>query len=68
MKNIEVTLYQALTLGDIETDNHESDLFFPKTERSSAILRKFPLHEKNSSKFYSEGRWWYEVPFAYDPW
>jgi hypothetical protein len=63
-----MTLYTRLKEAGIEVDNHESDLYFPKTKESLEIL-KFPLQKKNSSTFQNQitQSQWIDVPFAYDP-
>lgn len=67
----EKTLYQALTEAGIETDHHESDLYFPYTAESIAILARYPLHLKSATRFNSNkppvGQVWIDVPFAFDP-
>jgi hypothetical protein len=66
------TLYQTLKEAGIETDSHESDLYFPVTEASREILSRFPLQKGNATTFRNEapphvGERWYDVPFAFDP-
>jgi hypothetical protein len=66
------TLYQTLKEAGIETDSHESDLYFPVTDASREILSRFPLQKSNATTFSNEapphvGERWYDVPFAYDP-
>lgn len=65
----QVSIYQAIKAAGIETDNWCSDLYFPETKESMEILRKYPLHLKNSTKFSSaiDGTRWIDVPFAFDP-
>jgi len=62
-------LYSALVEAKIQIDHHESDLRFPTTEQSSAILAKFPLEQHNATQFRNQidGKIWYDVPFAYIP-
>jgi hypothetical protein len=64
-----MTLYSDLTNANIQTDNHESDLYFPVTEETKEILNKFPLQESNATIFKCaiDGKLWFDVPFAYDP-
>lgn len=68
----ETTLYAALVAAGIEISNHESDLYFPVTPESKAILARFPLQKSNAKAFRNEappnvGQLWYDVPFAYEP-
>lgn len=61
------TLYQDLKAAGIETSAWQSDLYFPATAETEAILAKHPLQKKNATKFVSEipGEGvWIDVPFA----
>lgn len=62
-------LMSALMDAGIEIDHHESDLYFPVTEESTAILENYPQQFKNSTKFKDNisGDTWYDVPFSYTP-
>lgn len=64
-----MTLYQELTAAGIETDNHASDLYCPATPEAYAILKRHPQQYGSASVFTSQtdGRQWYDVPFAFDP-
>lgn len=64
-----MTLYDAIKAAGIAIAAHESDLYFPVTEQSTAILKQYPLKHSNATKFTNqvEGGIWYDVPFAYDP-
>jgi hypothetical protein len=64
-----MTLYQELKEAGIKIDSHESDLYFENTPESRAILEKYPLEKKNSTRFQSsiDGTPWIDVPFAYLP-
>jgi hypothetical protein len=66
---MEETLYDAICKAGITTDYHESDLYFPVTEKSTAILAQFPQEAKNATTFAENrsGAPWYDVPFAYTP-
>lgn len=63
------TLYEALTAAGIETSNWQSDLYFPSTPESRAILANFPREKAIASGFTSNAdrRLMIEVPFAFDP-
>jgi hypothetical protein len=66
------TLYQRLVESGIQVSSHESDLYFPATPESKAILEEFPLQKGNATSFTNQahpniGERWYDVPFAYDP-
>lgn len=63
-------LYEQLRAAGIETDNHESDLCFPVTPESTAILKEQPEWRRESvTTFHSQvdGRLWYDVPFGFTP-
>lgn len=64
-----VSLYAELKAAGLEMQNHESDLYVLVSETSTAILEKHPLEKKNSSRFISkaDGLYYYDVPFAYEP-
>ncbi len=66
-------LYTDLVAAGIQTANHESDLYFPVTVESTAILARHPLQKGNATRFINQappnvGQRWYDVPFAYTPW
>ena len=63
------TLYGALLEAGIQTDSHESDLYFPHTQQTLNILKKFPIESANAKCFISqiEHNPWFDVPFAYLP-
>lgn len=65
----ELTLFEAIKAAGIQTDSHESDLYFPVTRESTAILARF-VSAARASLFTSkvDGGRWYDVPFAYTPW
>jgi hypothetical protein len=67
-----MTLYESLKAAGIETDCHESDLYFPVTDESREILARYPLQKSNATTFTNQapphvGERWYDVPFSYDP-
>jgi len=63
------SLYQAIIAAGIPTDSHASDLYFPVTPESTAILRKFPTAARTAETFISniEKTLWYCAHFCYDP-
>jgi len=69
----DATLFEALTAAGIPTDHHESDLYFPVTPTSTAILAQYPAWKASATTFVIQpehadrGQLWYDVPFAYDP-
>jgi len=66
-----MTLHEELIAAGIETDHHESDLYFPATPETTTILERYPLHEKAAMVFVNQGDGtpgrWFDVPFAFDP-
>lgn len=67
-----MSLYTDLIAAGIQVDNHESDLYFPVTEQTTAILANHPLEKNNASTFANQrppnvGQRWFDVPFAFEP-
>jgi hypothetical protein len=65
-----VTLFAELLAAGVPTASHESDLYFPATPATRAILARHPVAKSVASGFVNqvEGGVWIDVPFAYDPW
>lgn len=63
------TLYNELKERGIEIGNHESDLYFPSTPETKAILAKYPLQKLCSTSFINniDKTLWIDVPFGFDP-
>ncbi len=63
-------LYEELVEAGVETDSHESDLYFPATQQAMSILRKYETHTANAVYFTHaiNGEHWADVPFAFTPW
>jgi hypothetical protein len=64
------SLYDEILAAGIPVESHESDLYFPVTIESAAILSMHRLESDNATTFINQkdGRKWYDVPFAYTPW
>lgn len=64
------SLYAAIVAAGIETGNHESDLYFPVSPESTAILTEWRATRANVTTFVHAvtGHAWYEAAFAYLPW
>lgn len=64
------SLYGDLLAAGVETANHMSDLYFPDTEQTRAILARFPYSAGIAAKFRDNktGQTWWDVPFAFLPW
>lgn len=63
----ETSLYQDLKAAGCELDNHESDLYVLADDTALKVL---DVHRVRRGMFRSsvDGAYWYEVPFAFDPW
>ncbi len=63
------TLFDAIKEAGIPYSNHESDLYFPVTEESRAILMRFAESKANATTFTNQVHrgLWYDIPFAYQP-
>jgi len=63
-------LYHELKAAGVETANHESDLYFPKTEQTAAILLKHKPEADIAQTFRHStlNTIWFDVPFAFVPW
>lgn len=64
-----MSLYTDLRDAGVDISNHESDLYFPNTPQTRAILAKHPLQHSNSTTFKSaiNGSSMVDVPFAFEP-
>ncbi len=63
------TLFDEIKAAGIPFASHETDLYFPVTEASRAILERHPLQKSIAQTFTNqvEGGRWFDVPFAYLP-
>ena len=64
-----MSLYTDLVEAGVKISNHYSDLYFPVTDESAAILAKHPKQKDIATTFRSniDGVLCFDVPFAYDP-
>jgi hypothetical protein len=64
------TLYGDLLAAGVPLAYHESNLYFPCTAQTRAILHNFPESEKSARRFNDDktGDCWLDVPFAFLPW
>lgn len=62
-----MSLYEELLAAGIPLDSHESDLYALVTSDSRVIVAR---SEHGCSTFISniDGKLWFDLPFAYDPW
>ena len=61
------TIYEELITAGIECSNWQSDLYFPVTDQTRAILKNHPNQTRSIFKSNIDGRLMYECPFAFDP-
>jgi hypothetical protein len=64
------SVYKLLKAAGVPLDHHESDLYAKVTPESRAIVADYE-HRANVKTFRSEtdkGEFWYDIPFAYEPW
>ena len=63
------SLYAELKQAGVPIANHESDLYFPVTAETRAILDRWP-EKATATTFLNqvEGGLWFDVPFAFIPW
>lgn len=64
-----LSLYESLKAAGIQTDNHESDLYFPENEVTREILARYPAEQGIATRFVSQidKQAWFDVPFAFTP-
>ena len=65
---MESTIYQECQKRGIPCRNHESDLYIPMTDETTQLLVDYD--DKITATIFTnqiEGGWWYDVPFAFDP-
>ena len=62
----DVTLYDALKSAGVPLDNHYSDLYVEVNDTSRAILRHYGAPQI-SFRSNLDGKVWFDVPFAFDP-
>ncbi len=62
-----MSLYTDLIEAGIEVSNWQSDLYAPVNETTKAILAKHPEQSKTVFRSQVDGKLWYDIAFAYDP-
>jgi len=63
-----MTIYTEALEKGIEISNHESDLYLPMTNQVADILNNHPKTKHTLFRSSIDGKMWYDIPFAYDPW
>lgn len=64
-----MTIYKKMKQANVEgIDHHESDLYVPVTETTSALIKEY-VFKMNVTTFINQknGKPYYDIPFAYDP-
>jgi hypothetical protein len=71
MTNKNLSLYETLKAAGIETDSHESDLYFPATIEALQLLEiwKRDNYPVTTNYFTNQttGKIWIDIPFHFDP-
>ena len=63
-----MTLHQSLKLANVPTDNWQSDLYAQVCDESKELISRYEF-KNNVTVFtsHTDGKLWYSIPFAYDP-
>lgn len=61
-------LWDEIVKQNIQHDHHESDLYLPVTPETARLVSQYDYHDR-ATTFVSQvdGKVWYDIPFAYDP-
>lgn len=62
-----MSIWTEVEARGIPYRNHESDLYIPVTDETTALLRKLGI-KFSTFRNRVEGGLWYDIPFAYEPW
>lgn len=62
------SIYQQMIDAEIPVAGYHSDLYVPVNNETTRILAGYQFHY-NVTAFRNEidGKFWYDIPFAYDP-
>ena len=63
-----MSIYYRLKQTGCKLDHHESDLYAEVTEETQKIIDGYN-HKSSVKKFHSQidGKLWFDIPFAFDP-
>lgn len=61
------TLFDKVVEAGLEYDNHYSDLYIKVSDKARELLHAYPFGRQVKSFTGTDGEFWYEVPFAFDP-
>jgi hypothetical protein len=64
-----MSIYDQMLAARVLIDHHESDLYVPVNDRTTAIVNGYEF-KGNVTTFISnvDKKPWYDIPFAYAPW
>jgi len=60
------SIYEKMKQLDVEINSWQSDMYVPVTPETKAVVEKYEF-KQNVSTFRSEGKFWYDIPFSYNP-
>ena len=63
----EPSLYDEMVKAGVEMDHHESDLYVPVNDVTRAILARYPKQARKTFASNPDGKPWYDIHFAYEP-
>ncbi len=63
-----MNIFARIKAERIDYSNHESDLYIPVTEQTKIMINAYQF-KSNVTTFVSntDGKLWYDIPFAYLP-
>ena len=64
-----LNIYEEMINAGVQIDHHESDLYVPVNDVTTAIIARYD-YKDNVTKFRSSIEphdMWYDIPFAYQP-
>ncbi len=59
-------MYESMKQAGVKIEHHESDMYVPVNKTTTDILKGYRFR-KSVKVFYSGGKPWYDIPFAYVP-
>lgn len=69
MRRDTMSIYEQMKAAGVEIASHETDLYVPVTEETTAIVNAYEF-KTNVTRFISNIEPhvpWYDIPFAYEP-
>lgn len=62
-----VSIYTEMIEAGVPTDSHESDLYALVNDKSREIVQSYDHKGIVKTFVNTDGKQWYDIPFAYDP-